>query len=159
MAGSSPSEDFHPVRIAAAVVAGLLVAGLLAAGGWAWNAARSEDASSLVGGCERFTVYAQNRWEPLGAAVRAGPNGQADQVGNYDPNQLIPVDGWVRTRAPYPSNTPPWNSDVWFHVADESGWVSFAGVRADATSPDPSGHDPDGGRPAPTDPDCSGSVR
>ena len=104
-------------------------------------------------------MHAQNRYEPYGAARRVAPYREAAQVGNYDPNQLSPVDGWVRTRAPYPSNPAPFNSDIWFHVADDSGWLSFAGVRADTTTPDPTGLAEDGGRPAPAEPDCGGTVR
>lgn len=54
-----------------------------------------------------------------------------------------------------PREHPAWNSDVWFHLADNSGWVTFAAVRADPTVPDPSGFSPDGGRPALTDESCS----
>lgn len=114
--------------------------------------------STLAGGCDPFTVHAQNRWRPYGAAVRAAPYAAAKKVGGYESNELISVDGWVRTRAPYPTNNPPWNSDVWFHLSDDTGWVSFAGVRADPTPQDPTGMDPDGGRPAPTPAECSGSV-
>lgn len=91
----------------------------------------------------------------MGAAARAEPTPTANKVGSFAPNGLIPLDGWVRTRAAYPANTPPWNSDVWFHLADNSGWVTFAAVRADPTVPDPSGFSPDGGRPALTDESCS----
>jgi hypothetical protein len=115
--------------------------------------------ATLVGGCDPFTVFAQNRWTPLGTAVRDVPTPTAKKIKGFSPNELIGVDGWVRTRAPYPSNTPPWTSDVWFHLSHDSGWVSFAGVRADPTSPDPTGHDADGGRSAPTPDECSGSVR
>jgi hypothetical protein len=160
---SSPQEEWHPVRLAAGVFAGVLSAALIAVGVWVWHGRSSDDlprgVAGLVGGCERFTVFAQNRWDPRGAAVRAQPYRESNQVGNYDPNQLIPVNGWVRTRPAYPANTAPWNSDVWFHVADNSGWVAFAGVRADPTDYDPTGRATDGGRPAPRDPECSGSIR
>lgn len=114
--------------------------------------------ASFVGGCEPFTVHAQNRYEPSGAAIRAAPLRSAKKVGSFDPNELVTLDGWVRTQSAYPTNTPPWDSDVWFHLADDSGWVSFAGVRSDPTTLDMTGLAPDGGRPAPTAPECSGSV-
>ena len=75
------------------------------------------------------------------------------------PNKQFAVNGWVRTQAAYPHNSPPFDNDVWFHVADDSGWVSFAGVRADPTTPVEDPFDPEGGRPAPIDEECSGSVR
>jgi len=49
---------------------------------------------------------------------------------------------------------------VWFHVADNTGWVSLAGVRADPTTPDETGgFSDDGGRPVPADDACSGTLR
>lgn len=113
----------------------------------------------FVGGCDTFSVYAQNRYDPPGAAVRVEPLRTGLQMGGYLPNQLIPVDGWVRTRAAYPSNPPPFDSDVWFHLADDKGWVSFAGVRADPTDRAPTNFDDDGGRAAPTPPECGGTIR
>jgi hypothetical protein len=104
-------------------------------------------------------VHAQSRYNPIGTVVRAAPSRSAAEVGGYAPNELVPVNGWVRTQAAYPSNSPPFDSDAWFHVADNSGWVSFAGVRADPTVLDPTGFDPDGGRPVPLDPRCSGTIR
>jgi len=111
------------------------------------------------GGCEPFTLYAQNRWAALGASVRAEPAPTGEKVGSFAPNELVTTDGWVRSRSAYPTNSPPWNSDAWFHLADNSGWVSFAAVRSDPTSPDPTGLDPDGGRPAPLSETCGGSIR
>jgi hypothetical protein len=111
--------------------------------------------SELVGGCTPYRLFAQNRWQPFGAALRAEPMVESKQLGNFDPNQSIPVDGWVRTRAAYPSNSAPWNSDVWFHVYWGSGWVSFAGTRADPSTPSGT----DDGRPSPAPMECSGSVR
>jgi hypothetical protein len=79
--------------------------------------------------------------------------------GRQRPNQPITVDGWVRERTPYPSNQPPWDSDVWFHVSDNSGWVTFAGVRATPTTPDPLGGYGKGTSPAPLDISCDGTYR
>ncbi|MFT4216174.1 MAG: hypothetical protein QM619_03190 [Micropruina sp.] len=115
--------------------------------------------AELVGGCRRFTVYAQNRWPPAGAAKRATPRPDADKVGGYEPNELIAVDGWVRTQPAHPTNPSPWDSDVWFHVADGSGWVAFAAVRAHPTPLDPTGLSKNGGQPVPTHEACAGIVR
>lgn len=115
--------------------------------------------AELVGGCEPFVVVAQNRWEPIGVMARAQPLLSGKEVARYLGNTHLTVDGWVRTRAPYPENPSPWDSDVWFHLSDSSGWISFAGVRADPTPYDPTGLDPNGGRPAPTPAECSGTVR
>ena len=111
------------------------------------------------GGCEKFAVYAQNRWAPYGTAVRTQPDVLAPKEDkSFAPNEVIAVDGWVHTSQPaYPTNTPPWNSDVWFHVANFDGWVSFAGVRAEPTAQDPTGR-ADGGPAAPTTQDCEGTY-
>lgn len=153
---------WHPSVLAASLVVTLIGGGFI----WFLQSQTSDAGRSVptgvvgfVGGCEPFSVFAQNRWEPYGAARRVAPNRNARQDGNFDPNQLVPINGWVRTQPGYPSNTPPWNSDVWFHLADNSGWVSFAAVRADPTENDPTGHAEDGGRPVPTTKDCSGAVR
>lgn len=113
----------------------------------------------FVGGCEPFSVYAQNQYTPVGTVIRAEPRRTGREVGSFSPNKLVPVDGWVRTHAAYPHNTPPFDSDVWFHLADDRGWVSFAGVRADPTTPAVDPYDRNGGRPAPTPPECSGTFR
>lgn len=117
------------------------------------------DVAELVGGCKPFVVIAQNRWQPIGVTVRKQPLLAGEEVTRHGGNYHLRVDGWVRTQAPYPSNPSPWNSDKWFHLADNSGWVSFAGVRADPTPYDETGLDPNGGRPAPTSEACSGTVR
>jgi hypothetical protein len=113
----------------------------------------------LVGGCARYDVYAQNRYQPLGTRKVAEPSPEGRKIGGFAPNELIPVDGWVRTAAPYLHNDPPINSNVWFHVADDSGWVAFAAVRAEPTVPAQDPFDPDGGAPAPTPDECHGSLR
>jgi hypothetical protein len=110
------------------------------------------------GGCAPFQVYAQNRWLPVGAAVRAAPSALSVQVGSYPPNMVIAVNGWVEGRVAYPTNVPPFNSDIWFHVADGLGWVSFAGVRAVPTSFDPTAV-ANGGPPAAAPAQCEGAVR
>jgi len=150
--------------LVAAVVAGVLAVVVTGAATDLWRQALGDDAEvrSIVGGCEPFSVYSQNRWEPLGAKTRVDPYRESPDVvgGSHAPNELVVVDGWVRTRAAYPQNTSPWNSDVWFHLADNSGWVPFAAVRADPTVPDPTGgFSDDGGAPVALDEDCQGSVR
>lgn len=117
----------------------------------------SSQIAGMSGGCPRFQIFAQNRWAPVGTAIREQPNVLSTQVGSYPGNMSIAVNGWVYGRAAYPTNTPPWNSNVWYHLADGAGWVSFPGVRATPTSPDPTGH-ARGGDPAPTPPACEGAV-
>lgn len=153
---------WHPAALAAGLTVSLVAGGLI----WFAQSQSGGDGSpgvptgvvGFVGGCEPFSVFAQNRWEPHGAARRVAPSRNAKQAGNFDPNQLVPIDGWVRTQPAYPSNTSPWDSDVWFHLADNSGWLSYAGVRADPTEPDPTGQ-AGGGRPVPTTQKCSGAIR
>jgi len=68
------------------------------------------------------------------------------------------VNGWVHGRVGYATNEPPFDSDVWFHLADGAGWVSFAGVRMNPTTFDPTGT-ADGGPPAATSPSCEGAIQ
>jgi hypothetical protein len=113
----------------------------------------------FAGGCAPFQIFAQNRWEPYGAAVRTGPDVRRKQISNFDGNHSIAVDGWLHGSVAYPTNRPPWNSDIWFHLADNSGWVSYAGVRGVPTIHDPTGLSPDGGEPAPTLAKCQGAAQ
>jgi hypothetical protein len=76
----------------------------------------------MSGGCPAFQVFAQGRWKPLGTAIRAAPNVLSAQEGSFPANMSIAVNGWVHGRPAYPTNTAPWNSDVWFHPADGAGW-------------------------------------
>ncbi len=115
--------------------------------------------AAFTGGCEPFTVFAQDRWRPRGAAVREAPLPKSPKIAAFSGNALVTVDGWVRTQPPYPHNPEPFDNEYWFHLADDSGWVAFAGVRADSTPFDPTGLDQNGGRPAPLDSECSGVVR
>ena len=114
--------------------------------------------AGMSGGCAGFQVFAQNRWQPYGTAIRAQPNVLSQLIGTEPGNFSLSVNGWVYGRAPYPTNTPPWNSGVWYHLADGAGWVSFAGVRATPSSEDPTGLSKYGGDPAPTSKDCQGAV-
>ncbi len=112
----------------------------------------------MSGGCESFQLFAQNRWETLGTAIREQPNVLSTQVGSFPGNMSISVNGWVHGRPAYTTNTPPWNNDVWYHLTDGAGWVSFPGVRATPVLPDPSGV-ADGGPPAPISDVCQGAVQ
>jgi len=121
------------------------------------------NSSSLVtgmsGGCAPFSAIAQNRYPPYGTAIRAQPNALSTQLGSFTGNKAISVNGWVYGTAEYPTNPPPWNSNVWFHLTDGAGWVSFAGVRAYPMTPDPDGLNPDGGPPVAIAKDCQGEVQ
>lgn len=111
----------------------------------------------MSGGCAPFQVFAQGRWKPYGAALRRDPSVLSPQIGGFPANMSLAADGWVHSRPAYPTNTAPWNSDVWYHVTG-GGWVSFAGVRSTPVSEDPTGLDPDGGPPAPVSDACQGAV-
>ncbi|WP_300606068.1 hypothetical protein [Trebonia sp.] len=141
---------------------------VLAAGSpWWWRyfhsspdgqTATTSDVVGMSGGCAPFQVFAQDRWNPVGTAIRDAPNVLSTLNGSFPPNMSISVNGWVYGRPAYPTNTPPWNSGVWFHLTDGAGSVSFAGVRATPTSFDPTGH-ANGGTPAPTSLGCEGAVQ
>lgn len=113
----------------------------------------------MSGGCDGYQVFAQNRWDPRGAVARAAPNITARITDRFGRNESMIVDGWVHGRPAYPTNTAPWNSDIWLHLADDSGWVSFAGVRETPVSYDPTGLSKNGGTPVPTPGKCRGAVQ
>lgn len=115
----------------------------------------------VIGGCERFAVYSQGRLTPVGAAIRADPFPSAPQIGSRSPNVVISVDAWVRTEAPYPDNPKPWDSDVWFHLTGDDGWVSFAGVRGAVSYPDGTDGPSNGGQPVDYEalPECEAELR
>jgi hypothetical protein len=115
--------------------------------------------AGMSGGCTPFEAIAQNRYPPYGAAIRTQPNALSTQVGSYVGNKPISVNGWVYGTAEYPTNPPPWNSNIWFHLSDGSGWVSFPGVRAYPTTPDPDGLNPNGGPPVATPSSCEGAIQ
>jgi hypothetical protein len=157
----------HDAKIG--IVVGVILAALTASSApWWWRYVDRHPAKPAVtpppavagmsGGCEPFQVYAQNRWLPIGVAIRAQPNVLLTQIGSYPANMSISVNGWVHGRAAYTTNPPPWNSDIWYHLTDGAGWVSFPGVRAYPTAYDPTGHSPDGGPAVATSATCEGAV-
>lgn len=116
--------------------------------------------SNFKGGCKSFVVYAQNRWVPYGAAERSEPDKKAQKIGSYAPNEVITVNGWLHSGVKvYPDNQAPFNNDVWFHDANKPhGFVSFAGVRAELTQPDPTLR-ADGEPSAPLSANCEGTYK
>jgi hypothetical protein len=141
----------------------IAVAGAGSTSPWWWpssgDGTPQSEISGMSGGCPAFQVFAQNRWDPVGTAIRSGPNVQSHQVGSFPANMSISVNGWVHGRPAYPTNTAPWNNDIWFHLSDGAGWVSFPGVRATPVANDPTGTSPDGGTPAPTASSCEGAIQ
>jgi hypothetical protein len=114
-------------------------------------------AIGMTGGCTTFRVYAQNRFDPVGAAIRAAPTPTAPLLRTVAPNYSLFIDGFVHGDVAWPLNPAPWNSDIWFHLTD-GGWVSYPGVRAVPTTYDPTGHG-DGGIPVPTLDECLGALQ
>ena len=165
MASASSRRLSYEARVGIVLSILLTVAAASSAPWWwkymPWVSAPPAAASPAVGmsgGCEPFQVFAQNRWDPVGTAIRAAPNVLSVQVGSFPPNMSISVNGWVHGRPAYVTNTAPWNNDVWYHLTDGAGWVSFAGVRATPVAHDPTGL-ADGGPPAALAPDCEGAVQ
>ena len=113
--------------------------------------------AGFSGGCSTYEVYSENRWAPVGTAIRAQPSVLSTQEGSFAPNSVIRLNGWVHGEAAYPTNVTPYNSNIWFHLSDGAGWVSFPGVRAKPTTFDPTGM-ASGGPPAPTPAKCLGTV-
>ncbi|HEY1645360.1 MAG TPA: hypothetical protein VGF75_03150, partial [Candidatus Saccharimonadales bacterium] len=103
-------------RVVAATVAGSLGFIATACG----SPSPSPSKEGFEGGCKPYAVYAQNRWDPLGTAVRPIPNVLAPETRPaYAGDDVIAVDGWFHYgNAVYPTNTPPWNSNIWFKLAD-----------------------------------------
>jgi hypothetical protein len=133
----------HKKLVASTLLAGLAVSGCA-----------NDDHQSRYKACDKFGVVAQNRWAPLGAAVRSEPDIASPKVApGFAGNETIAVDGWAYTTAAYPNNSPPYNSNIWFHLANREGWVTFAAVRGETTAPDRTGQ-ANGGEPAPTPADC-----
>ena len=112
----------------------------------------STSTTSTPSRCTTFTVYAQNRWDPQGAARRVAPDHTSAQSGGFAGNAPISVNGWTSGTTPYPQNPPPFNNNIWYRLADGSGWVSFPGTRATPTSYAP--QSADGGPPSATPQAC-----
>lgn len=146
------------------VVLAVAIAGTAA---WWWRYTSLEHSSAqppsavvgMSGGCAPFEAIAQNRYPPYGTAIRTQPNALSTKLGSYNGNTAINVNGWVYGTAEYPTNSPPWNSNIWFHLTDGAGWVSYAGVRAYPMTPDPDGLNPDGGPPVATSKSCEGAIQ
>jgi hypothetical protein len=158
-------RQLHPPPPSLRAVAAVAASGVLAAAlTWALEdqepgaKSASTAVAGLRGGCAPFQIHAQNRWAPLGTTVHAQPNVLSTEMSTFPGNKSLSVNGWLHGRAAYPTNTPPWNSDIWFHLASGIGWVNFAAVRALPTSPDVTGLADDGGTPAPTPPQCQGAL-
>lgn len=162
--GSTTQTPFG--RRAEAIVISLLVT-LVTAGSapWWWPPVHravdnwlGREVASFSGGCGGYQIYAQNRWDPVGTAIRSAPDPLAKKLGGFGPNEIVAVDGWVHGKVPYPNNPAPWDSDVWFHLSDGRGWVSYAGVRGAPSEYDPTLHSQDGGIPPPTPSACAGTL-
>ena len=152
-------DALRPTTLLGGVLTSVAAAGLIATGVWLWRSS-SDDKDHLVGGCAPFNVYSQYQFRPYGTLRWSAPEPTAPRTPGFSENELITVDGWVKAQSPYAaSNTPPWNADVWFHLADDGGWVTYAGVRSAATQPDPEGGFGPGSDPVPLDPDCQGTYR
>jgi len=105
--------------------------------------------------CDTFIVVSQNRWQPYGTAIRIAPSIDAEKLpAVFNGNDLVAVDGYVHSGTiNYPTNQPPFNTDIWYRLADADGWVSYEGVRGEATQQDPTGYE-SGGLPAPLPGNC-----
>lgn len=116
----------------------------------------------FVTGCDPFTVYSQNRFEPYGTAVRTELSVKAPKSEEiaFAPNEVITVDGWTRTgEVAYPTNPEPIRTDIWFHLKNADGYVSFAGVRGAPTANDETGgFSPDLGTLAELPPECEYQI-
>lgn len=97
----------------------------------------------MTGGCTTFRIYAQNKFNPVGSAIRTAPTPTAPIMRTIAPNYQMFANGYVQGDVAYPLNRPPLNNNIWFHLSD-GGWVSFAGVRSLPTDLDPTGRGDDG---------------
>lgn len=167
-ADGDKTEQRDITAIALAIVASvvlMLVAFSSAPWWWRympWDQSSAPPPSAIAGmsgGCAPFEVIAQHRYPPYGAAIHAQPNPLSTKVGGYVGNAVISVNGWVYGTAEYPTNLPPWNSNIWFHLTDGAGWVAYPDVRAYPTTPDPDGLNANGGPPVTTSKSCEGEIR
>ena len=139
-------HPWGPTALSAGIAASLVAAAIWAGVSGFFH--RHSDSN----GCAPFGVYAQNVWQPYGARELAAPEPLAKQIGGFSPNQIVTVDGWKHATVPYPDNTSPFNSDIWFRTADHKGWIAFAAVRGLPSLPDPTNRS--GGTPAAAPASC-----
>jgi hypothetical protein len=111
----------------------------------------------MKGGCATFSLFAQNQFDPSGAVTRSSPTPAARKLGSFGPNASVLVDGWVRGKPAIPNGMPPLDSDIWFHLANNSGWVAFPAVRAVPTEQKRSGQQTPQAL-APTPRSCEGQA-
>jgi len=52
------------------------------------------------GACAAFQVYAQNRWQPYRAVVRAAPNIDSKAENTFSDQYAFDVNGWVHSPLP-----------------------------------------------------------
>lgn len=162
-----PPEHKLSYEFKLGIVITVVVTVIAAGSPWWWRYMPWERSSAqppspiagMTGGCTPFAAYAQNRYPPYGAAIRAQPNDLSTREGSYSGNTVISVNGWVYGTADYPTNPPPWNSNIWFHLTDGSGWVAYPAVRAYPMTPDPTGENPNGGPPVATSKSCEGELQ
>jgi hypothetical protein len=144
-----------------------LITGIVTAGSapWWWPPAHrgldhllGHETTAFSGGCGGYQLYAQNRWNPVGASIRRAPDPLSAKVGGFGANEIVAVNGWIHAKVTYPNNPSPWDSDVWFHLADNRGWISFAGLRAAPSDYDPTGRSANGGIAPATTASCEGRL-
>ncbi len=93
-------------------------------------------------GCEPFVIYAQNRFQPAGAAGRVEPSIDAAQTASFAANQELTAIGYIKAETPaYPHNDPGIQGYLWYLVQSNAGlvYVNDAAVRAATTEQDPTG--------------------
>jgi hypothetical protein len=131
------------------VIAGAVVVVIIAGTGppWWWDYFRSSppNNSAIVGfsgGCATHQIFAEKRGSN-GTVIRAGPNPMATQIARLPANMSIAVNGWAYGKAaPKTEGVSLPDRMIWFHLADDSGWVSFTTVHVYPTGYDPTGEDP-----------------
>jgi hypothetical protein len=64
----------------------------------------------------------------------------------------------VKMASDYPTNPPPWNSNICFHLSDGTGRVAYPAVGANQMTPDPDGLNPGGDPPVATSKSCEGAI-
>jgi hypothetical protein len=65
-----------------------------------------------VGPLQTFRGDRPESLPALRAAIRTQPNALSTKVRSYAGNAVISVNGWVYGTADYPTNRPPWNSNI-----------------------------------------------